>query len=297
MIRKINLQFFGGLTREQIENIQIDYGLLYINYNETDERRLAPTRGGGTFNATKVIRDIEYDGRRGKTKGTQVIDEINATLTVPLLDTSMDNLALAMPFATYENGKISAKSTNLGIIPDSAYLKNITMFAKVIGGGYKKITLYNAMTENDFSIVAAPKAEGVIQLEVHAHWDAEDDTVDLYDIVDVEGIDGDTTGPTVITDPDDGESEVDVTTSLTATFSEAVRENTVIADNFTLIKASDGSEIAGTLSYSPATKTATLDPAENLVVDTDYIWIITGVRDLAGNKIAKTIVNFKTALA
>ncbi len=284
-----------NLTQEQIENIQIDYGIVYINYDEVGERQLAPTRGGGTFSVTKNIRDIEYDGRRGKTKGMQVIDEVNAMMSVPLLCASMDNLALAMPWATYSNGKLSAKSSDFGVIQEGAYLSNITMFAKVVGGGYKKITLYNAMTENDFSLAAAPKSEGVITLEVHAHWDAEDDTADLYDIEDVEGIGADTTGPNITTDPADAETGVSVSTNLTATFDEDIRQSDIRSDNFTLIKASDGTEVAGTLTYSPATKTATFDPTSNLAANTDYIWIIANVRDLAGNKITKTVVNFKTA--
>ena len=283
------------LTQEQIENIQIDYGIVYINYGKTGERPLAPTRGGGTFTVAKNIREIEYDGRKGKTKGMQVVDEINATLSVPLLCASMDNLALAMPWATYSDGKLSAKSGNLGAIQDSAYLSNITMFAKVIGGGYKKITLYNAMAENDFSLAAAPKAEGVIQLEVSAHWDAKDDTADLYDIEDVGTISADTTGPTVTTDPADTDDDVAVSSNLTATFDEDIRQGDIRNDNFTLIKASDGTEVSGTLTYSAETKTATFDPTSNLDANTDYIWIIANVRDLAGNKIAKKVVNFKTA--
>lgn len=284
-----------ALNKEQIENIQIDYGIVFVNYGEVDEKQLAPTRGGGTFTVTKNIRDIEFDGRKGKTKGAQVADEINAMLSVSLLNTSMENLALAMPWATYSDGKLSAKSSNLGVIQDSAYLSNITMFAKVVGGGYKKITLYEAMTENDFSLAAAPKAEGVVTLEVHAHWDAEDDTADLYDIEDVGAISADTTGPTVTTDPGDAETDVDVTSNLTATFDEDIRQGDIKADNFTLIKASDGTEVTGTLTYSSATKTVTFKPQSNLTTSTDYIWIITNVRDLAGNKMTKKVVNFKTA--
>lgn len=284
-----------ALTQEQIENIQIDYGLIYLNYGVAGERRLAPTRGGGTFNVTKNIREIEYDGRKGKTKGMQVVDEVNAMLSVPLLDTSMDNLAMAMPWATYAGGKISAESGNLGVIQDSAYVENITLLAKVIGGGYKQITLYNAMSENDFSLAAAPKAEGIITLEVHAHWDAEDDTADLYDIQDIETIDDDTDEPTVVTVPDDAATTVVVSSNLTAAFSEDIRQGDINDGNFTLIKASDGTTVAGALSYTPANKTATFEPTESLEASTDYIWIIANVRDLAGNKIAKTVVNFKTA--
>mgnify|MGYP001189185345 CR=1 FL=1 len=284
-----------NLTQEQIENIQIDYGIVYVNYGAVGEAQLAPTRGGGTVTITKNIRDIEFDGRKGKTKGMQVVDEVNAMLSVPLMDTSMDNLAKAMPWATYAANKLSVKSANLGVIADSAYLTNITLFAKVIGGGYKKITLYSAMNESDFSLAAVPKDEGIIQLEVYAHWDPKDDTKDLCDIEDIETIDDDVDVPTVVTVPADTDAGVVVSSSLTATFSEDIREGDISDNNFTLIKASDGTIVAGTLSYTPATKVATFKPTSNMAANTDYIWIIANVRDLAGNKVAKTVVNFKTA--
>lgn len=284
-----------NLTQQQIENIQVDYGIVFVNYGVVGERQLAPTRGGGTFIASKNIREIEYDGRRGKTKGMQVVDEINAMLSVPLMDTSLDNLALAMPYATYANDKISAKSSNVGVIADSAYLSNITLFAKIVGGGYKKIVLYNAMAENDFTLTAAPKSEGVITLEVHAHWDATDDTADLFDVIDIANINGDVAIPTVITVPADAATSVVVTSNLTATFNEDIKQQDISSDNFTLLKVSDGTIVAGALTYTPATKTATFDPTSSLDADTAYIWIVANVRDLAGNKIAKTIVNFVTA--
>lgn len=283
------------LKQQQIENIQIDYGLVFINYGEAGERQLAPTRGGGTCKITKTIRDIDYDGKKGKTKGTQVVEEINAVLSVTLMDTSMDNLALSMPWATYANDKISAKSTNLGVIPDSAYLANITMFAKVIGGSYKKITLYNAMSESDFELAATPKGEGLIKLEVNAHWNPQDDTADLYDIEDIANLGNDATAPTVVTVPADTDVNVVVSSNLTATFNEDIREGDITDSNFTLIKTADGTIVEGTLTYTPATKTATFDPAENLAAGTAYIWVIANVRDLAGNKIVKTVVNFTTA--
>jgi hypothetical protein len=181
-----------ALTSSQVENIQIDYGIVYLNYGETGATVLAPTRGGGEFSVTKNIRDIEFDGMKGKSVGTQVIDEINAQLNVTILNTSMQTLALAMPYATL-NGAGTAESpytitcgnSNMGAIADTNYLTNITMFAKLVGGGYKKITLYNAMNESDFGLTAAPKSEGEIALEIYAHWDPTDDTANLYKIEDV----------------------------------------------------------------------------------------------------------------
>ena len=54
------------LTAQQVENIQIDHGLIYVNYGETDERSNRPDEGGAQFVASAVIRDIEYDGRLGQ---------------------------------------------------------------------------------------------------------------------------------------------------------------------------------------------------------------------------------------
>lgn len=179
------------LTQQQIENIQIDYGIVFVNYGETNEAQLGPTRGGGEFVATATIRDIEFDGRKGKTKGMQVVDDITAQLNVTQLNSSMDTLKIALPFAKQDevSGKLSVGSDSVGVVPDEAYIKNITMFAKTVKGEYKKITLYNAMSENGLTLAAAPKAEGAIALNVFAHWDATDNTKNLFDVEDVESID------------------------------------------------------------------------------------------------------------
>lgn len=178
------------ITTQQIENVQIDYGIVYTNYGETDAQKLGPVRGGGEFKAEKTLRDIEFDGARGKTKGMQVIDEINAMLSVVVLDTSVKTLSLAMPYANYDDvaGTLTCKSSNVGAIASTSYLKNVTMFAKTIKGEYRKITLYNAMAENDFTLAAKPKGEGEISLEISAHWDAIDDTKDLFKIETVASI-------------------------------------------------------------------------------------------------------------
>ena len=284
-----------GHTTEQVENIQIDYGLVYVNLGVTGERKLGPSRGGGTFTVTKTLRDIEFDGSRGKTKGMQHIDDVNAMLSVVNLDTSMDNLAIAMPFATYESDVLTCKSSNIGIVPDGAYLSNVVMFAKLISGGYKKITLFNAMAENDFSLAAVPKGEGVVSLEIHAHWDVLDDDEDLYKIEDVLSLGSDVAKPTVVTVPADAATDIVISANLTATFNEEIKQSDISTNNFILIKSSDGSVVAGTITYNPATKVATFDPTSSLTAATAYIWMIARVRDTAGNMMDPVVVNFTTA--
>ena len=84
---------------------------------------------------------------------------------------SQENLALAIPGCVVQDEDGNAISNpKTGIIPDSAYLKNITMFAKLISGKYKKITIYNPMHESGFTAKAVQKAEGELAFEFLAHY-------------------------------------------------------------------------------------------------------------------------------
>lgn len=175
-----------NLTKQQIESIQIDESVIFLDYGETTERFLAPTRGGGEFAATITVRDIEFDGRHGKTKGTQVIEEQGASIKVNTLCMSQENLALAIPGCTVSDAEGNAISNpKTGIIPDSAYLKNITMFAKLISGKYKKITIYNPMHENGFTAKAVQKAEGELAFEFLAHYPYSNLDGDLWKVEEV----------------------------------------------------------------------------------------------------------------
>ena len=283
----------NDLTTEQIEGIQIDYGIVYADYGEDTQRKLGPTRGGAEFTASKNIRDIEYDGRLGKTKGAQVIDEINAMLKTSILDMSQETLSLAMPQADLSAGVLTNNTG--GLIPSTKYLKNVTMFCKTIGGEYKKITLYNSMSESDFSFAAAPKAEGVVQLEVWGHWDATNQESPLYTIEDIADITDEGVAPTVATVPADAATGVARSAVLTATFDKPIRPGDVIAANFILIKAIDGSIVDGTLTYNSTLKQVLFQPGALLAASENYLWTITRVRDMAGNTMDTYVANFTTA--
>lgn len=287
------------LTQQQIENIQIDYGIVYLNFGEATQVKLGPTKGGATFDVTKTMRDIEFDGARGKEKGLKVIDDIMAKLSLTNLDISIETLSKLMPYATLEGDggatpySLKCKTENIGMLPDSAYLENVTMFAKLTSGGYKKIILYNAMAENDFSLAAVPKGEGGVAVEIFANWDPQDETVNLYEIHDVSSLTVDGVAPTIVTTPPNGDTDVVVSSSLTGVFSEDIKQVDINDNNFVLSAA--GVVITGTLSYVSATKTVTFSPDVDLDAATDHVWVITNVRDLAGNKMEPVIVIFTTA--
>ncbi len=85
---------------------------------------------------------------------------------------------------------------------------------------------------------------------------------------------------------------VPLNTSVEATFSEAMNEASVEAeDTFTLKEQGSTTTVAATVSYNSSAKKATLTPGSNLAPDTTYTATIlggaNGAKDLAGNALAQ----------
>lgn len=181
------------ITKEQIENIQIDHGIMYKNYGLENAELIAPVRGGTNFKVERTYRNIEFDGAKGKTKGLKTIDDENATLTAKTLNSSLETLADKLPGAKITRDESTQKITKIesgemGIIDEDEYIKNITVFAQKISGEYIKITITNALDENGLDYSAVQKAEGEIELVYSAHHTYNDDTV-LYSIENISQID------------------------------------------------------------------------------------------------------------
>ena len=176
------------LTQTQIDNIQIDEGIAFLDYGETTQRKLAPLRGGCEFNGKTVLRDIEYDGRRGKTKGMQAIESQEASIKASTLASSQENIKLAL-----QNLKVTGSGDNMtisnptdnGVVGAENYLKNMTVFGRKIGGRWKKITICNPMNEGDLSMKFVQKSENEHGLTMYAHFDPLDSEKSLYTIEDV----------------------------------------------------------------------------------------------------------------
>ena len=175
-----------------VENIQIDHGIVFRNYGLETQKLLAPIRGGSTFKVERTIRQIEFDGQGGKTKGTEVIDDENATISAKTLNASLDSLSMALPGASItkdESGEITKiESSELGLISNENYNDNITMFCKTLKGDYLKISIFDAMADNGLEFAAVQKAEGEIQLDFAAHHSYEDETKKIYSIERIQSI-------------------------------------------------------------------------------------------------------------
>ena len=99
------------------------------------------------------------------------------------------------------------------------------------------------------------------------------------------GATADTTAPTVtVTNPADLETNVLIDKKINATFSEEMKQATMVTANFMVKETVSGNDVPGTVSYDVQNDIATFFPLTNLTPDTDYTVTVTnGAQDLAGN--------------
>lgn len=159
------------LNSDDKKKIQIDEGIVVIDFGEITEKILGPTRGGVEVTITPSIRDIEFDGRKGKTKGMQLKDGEDVSVKVKSLCCSLESLKLAIPGATIDTSKSKLTPGSFGIIPDTAYLKNLAVVTKMLDGTYTIIKVLSPMHEGAFSYKGVQKNENEHSLDFLSHYD------------------------------------------------------------------------------------------------------------------------------
>ena len=98
----------------------------------------------------------------------------------------------------------------------------------------------------------------------------------------------DDTPPTVTAvSPANGATQVNPTTTVNITFSEAMDASTINGTNISLRLSSSGASVTGTVTYNATSHVATFTPAGALGAPANYtVTVSTGVKDLAGNAMA-----------
>ncbi len=175
----------GHIKSENLEHIVIDAGVVYLNYGvEGKEKLLAPCKGDNAFSVEAEIREIEANGLKGKTKGLRRKIREEASLTVNLMDLSLDNLKSMLP-----GSKKSATSLKHGWkIEDEDYIDNVTIIGEELGGGFKKITIYNALSDEPTEVTLIEDDETAVAITFSAHFDLDDGCENEADFWEIEDL-------------------------------------------------------------------------------------------------------------
>lgn len=195
---KLKLQQFAapgstsGLREATFDKLQLNAGIFLKDFNYsaiTDAGALktalaaaitagtdllGATRGGGTFNVGREMRNPQIDGMRYRFKGGNYVDSTDPYLSTTLVETTPQNFALALGGTATTSGK-KTTVTMPTAIGDNAYLENLCWVGDLSDGTFVLICLFNALNTANFTFTFTDKGEGSTAVEFHACQDDVDD--------------------------------------------------------------------------------------------------------------------------
>lgn len=179
-------KIISGFTSKTAEHLLLDAGAFFKDYDVAEDtfesavsagKLLGATRGGGQFNATPEIRQIEVDGVKGRAKGLEVLDSWEVTLGANVLEVTTDTLKMALaasevaPDGAEGYDKVQAK--NYLALED--YIDNITWVGTLSGSDKPVIIqVFNVLNMGGLSLQTQTKNEAVTALTFTGHYDAAD---------------------------------------------------------------------------------------------------------------------------
>lgn len=177
-------KIISGFNSKTAENLLLDAGAFFKNYDmETDTfetavtagKLIGATRGGGQFNATPDIRQIEVDGVKGRAKGLEALDSWEVSLGANVLEVTKDTLQMALGAVvvdTETNQDYDIIKAKNGIALED-YIENITWVGTLSGSNKPAIIqVYNALNMGGLSIQTQSKNEAVLAMTFTGHYDA-----------------------------------------------------------------------------------------------------------------------------
>ena len=149
--------------------------LLALIRAATEEQKLGATVGGGSFECTPEIRQIEVDGKRYEFVGSEVIDSWTVQLSATLKEVTPANLKIA--FATGVIDTTTATKTKIQVRTDITaddYIENLVWIGSTSEGALL-IDLKNALNTTGVTLEFEDKNEANLPVTFSAHQDSVED--------------------------------------------------------------------------------------------------------------------------
>ena len=180
-----------SLRPETFDNLQLNAGVFLFNFEaeshkdaaaledavlaalEEGTNILGATIGGGSFNATPSIRQIEADGMRYPVVGSTVNDMWTVNLSTTMKEVTPENFKRAlMSCDMIKEGNVTKLTVRTDIMPTD-YIPKLCWVGDT-SKGFVLIELDNVLNIAGASFTFTDKGEGQIPVEFQAHVD------DLY---------------------------------------------------------------------------------------------------------------------
>lgn len=183
-----------GLRPDTFKNLQLNAGAFLLNFDHTDYEDadaletavlaaleagtdiLGATRGGGSFQCTPNVRNIEADGKRYEFKGSTIFDSWTVMLTTTLLEVNAGNFRRVLASADAEDTAATKHTVRIRTSIDAAqdYIENLTWVGDT-SEGLVLISLKNALNTTGLNFTFTDKGESTMPVEFHAHQESVQD--------------------------------------------------------------------------------------------------------------------------
>jgi hypothetical protein len=139
---------FSPAVPEKANDILLGEGAVYKNYDEVGEALIGATKGGSKLSIEKVIKEVEYDGAYGPTKGMRRHVTCIVKLVINFLKLNYTNMSYGVPCTVSdgsdEDGTYKEIAYDLEIVAADV-LTNVTFVGQKWDGSYCKIKVENAL--------------------------------------------------------------------------------------------------------------------------------------------------------
>lgn len=160
-----------GVSSNTSKHLVVDAGVVYANYDETDQRLIGATEGGVTFTIEQTVHEPEIDGAKGPIKGTRRIIRSVARATFSPKEWTDQNFQDLLPGLTSTDDVDHTVFTRKAY--DVAELTNIAIVGTKAGTDNAIIIiLKNALADGDtLEMALEDEGEASPEIQVTAHYD------------------------------------------------------------------------------------------------------------------------------
>lgn len=245
--------------------------------------------GGVSLEMTREYYDLTADPWLGPVDKLKIKEQM--IVKVAMAEVTLANLAIAFD---YPSTAVAGSTFTFG--GDSTSTKR-TIYINGDGpsGGTRKITLHKCVIVGNAAHAYKKGDKTIVEVEIHLLEDTSKAANERFGTIVDTG--ADTTAPTVaLTTPVDGGTVTKDTTGpviWTITDAGVMDEGTIVyGDTFCIINTTipaSAALVAGAIVYDPTAKTVTFTPTANWTAsDTMQAIVSTGLKDIAGNRLAAT---------
>lgn len=175
-----------GLTERTVKSLQLNAGVLLLNYTKGGEIAandiLGATRGGGSFSAVPTMHQVAVDGAPTYVKGLERCDDWVVTLNTTMVELNEEALSRAFGVGVSKSGTTDKTFTVKNTVASTDY-KDLYWVGDLSSGQNIVIKIKNALNTGGLNLTFSDRGEGTYALALIGHYALDDLETAPFDLI------------------------------------------------------------------------------------------------------------------